>query len=140
MTMAKLRVAASFWKALTRYWRMENLRGELLEASRFLRAVAESKFRGNALLIKVEKESIMMRLVPGSGKTVVGCVRSAIRWARLGVEKCSKLCRRSNSVRAGGGDKDGASFWIIAELDEAKIWESRGPGTGWDASGSLSVL
>lgn len=47
----------------------------------------ESTVLGNALLIRVENESMRMRLVFGAGKTVVGCVSSAIRWARVGVEK-----------------------------------------------------
>lgn len=45
------------------------------------------KFRGNALLIRVENASMTMRLVFGGGKEVFGCVRSAMRWARVGVEK-----------------------------------------------------
>ena len=66
---------------------MGNLRDEGLGAPSFLGVAVESTFRGNALLIKLENDSMTMRLVRGGGKTVVGCVSSATRWARVGVEK-----------------------------------------------------
>lgn len=53
----------------------------------FLGVALESPLRGNAMLIKVENESMTIRLVPGSGNEEVGCVRRAIRWDRVGVEK-----------------------------------------------------
>jgi hypothetical protein len=85
MTTATLRVPANFWKELIRYWRMGNLREEGLGAPA-IGVAFESAFRGKALLIRVENESMMMRLVRGGGKTVVWCVSSAMRWARVGVE------------------------------------------------------
>lgn len=63
------------------------MRDEGLGAPGFLGVAVELMFLGKALLISVEKESMTMRLVFGGGKTVVGCVSSAIRWARVGVEK-----------------------------------------------------
>ena len=74
-----LRVAASFWKELIKYWRIENLRDDGLGAPGFLGVAVASPCRGYALLINVEKESMTMRLVFGGGKTVVGCVSSAMR-------------------------------------------------------------
>ena len=63
------------------------MRVEGLGAPGFLGVAAASRFRGNALLIKVENESMTIRLVLGGGKMVVGCVSSARRCARVGVEK-----------------------------------------------------
>ncbi len=53
----------------------------------FLGVVVASTVLGNALPIKVENESIIIRLVLAGGKIVVGCASSAMRWARVGVEK-----------------------------------------------------
>jgi hypothetical protein len=99
----------------------------------------ESTVLGNALLIKVEKESTRMRLVFGDGKSVVGCASSAIRWARVGVEKWVRLSSRSGKVRGGGGLDDVALVWGIIGWNEVKIWEQRAPDRGCDASRYLSV-
>lgn len=65
--MAMLRVAASFWRLVIRYWRMGNLRAEGL-APGFLGVAFTSSVRGNALLISVENESMMIRLLFCGGK------------------------------------------------------------------------
>ena len=69
------------------YWSMGDLRDEGLGVRSFLGVAVVSNVRGNALLIKVENESMIMRLVLGRGKTVVGWTSSAIRWASVGVQK-----------------------------------------------------
>ena len=63
------------------------MRDKGLGAPGFLGVAVELMFLGKALVISVEKESMTMRLVLGGGKTVVGCVSSAIKWVRVGVEK-----------------------------------------------------
>jgi hypothetical protein len=103
ITIATLRVAASFWKEFIKYWRIGNFRDEGLGAPGRFGVAVESIFRGNALLINVENESIMMRLVLGGGKTLLGRVSSAMRWARVGVEKCTRFWRESGRVRFNGG-------------------------------------
>ena len=79
-----LRVAASFWKALSRYWRMGNLRADGLGTITVVRMQLQftswrnippgflgvdvvSAVRGKALLMRVEKESIIISPVLGGG-------------------------------------------------------------------------
>ena len=84
-----------------------------------------STFLGNALLISVEKESMIIRLVFGGGNVWVGCARRAMRWARDGVEKWVRFERRSGSLSISRvGD------WGVIGLKEDNIWESRDPDTG----------
>lgn len=52
------------------------------------------------MLIGVEKESIIIRLVFAGGLLGVGCVRRTRRWASVGLEKCVRFERRD--VRVGG--------------------------------------
>ncbi len=54
----------------------------------------EPTVRGNAQLMSVKKESMMMRLVFAGGWVGVGCEKSAMKWAKVGVEKWTRFSRR----------------------------------------------
>lgn len=53
----------------------------------FLGAALESALRGNAHAMRVEKESMMMRLVLAGGCVGVRVEKNAMKWAKDGVEK-----------------------------------------------------
>lgn len=87
ITIAILRVAASFERALMMYCRIGNLRAEALGAPGFRSVAVALVFFGKALEMRVEKESMIMRLVFCGGWVDVGLARSAMRCERVGVEK-----------------------------------------------------
>jgi hypothetical protein len=53
----------------------------------FFKVVVEFTFRGNAVSIKVESESITTRPVSLGGNCVSGCANNPSRCASVGVEK-----------------------------------------------------
>lgn len=87
----------------------------------------ESTFRGNALSIKVENESIIIKLVFLGGKLDVVWVSKARRWDKVGVEKWLNLLRISHWLKDS------------ADGNACRIWPNLGPDIGCDASGNVSL-